>query len=342
MNLITGGSGFIGINIVRSLLEKGKRVRILDIAPPGVDIVKDKIEYLSVDIRNRQKVIEACQGIENIYHTVSLVPISKAGKKFWDVNVEGTRNILEGALKYGIKKIIHMSSSAVYDINQKNPLTEESPIKPLGIYGHSKYAAEKVCYEYRKKGLDITIVRPRTVLGPERLGIFGILYDWIKRGKNIYIIGGGENKIQFIHVKELADACILMAEKTGSDVFNIGTDRFSTLKDDLKTLIDYARTESRIVCLNPKLAIGILRILDKLGLSPLADWHYLTYHKDFYFDITRAKKILNWQPHYSNKEMLIESYQWYLGHLKEAEAQIGTTHRKSVRQKLLRLLRRVS
>ncbi|MCK5305936.1 MAG: NAD-dependent epimerase/dehydratase family protein [Candidatus Omnitrophica bacterium] len=342
MNLITGGSGFIGINIARSLLEKGKRVKVLDIAPPGMDIVKNKIEHLNIDIRNRREVIEACQGAENIYHTVSLVPISKAGRKFWDVNVEGTRNILEGALKHGVKKIIHMSSSAVCDINQKNPLTEESQIKPLGAYGHSKYAAEKVCHEYRKKGLDITIVRPRTVLGPERLGIFGILYDWIKNGKSIYIIGDGSNKIQFMHIKELAEACILMTQKVSNEVFNIGTDRFSALKDDLGALIDYAGTKSRIVCLNPTLAIGTLRILDKLGLSPLADWHYLSYHKDFYFDITKVKRMLNWQPSYSNKEMLIESYQWYLEHFKEVKIQIGTTHRKSVKQRLLKLLRGVS
>ena len=189
MNLITGGSGFIGINIARKLIGKGERVRVLDITAPDLNTDSDKVEYLNSDIRDRRKVMQACEGVENIYHIVSLVPISKAGARFWDVNVGGTRNVLEGALKYGAKKIVHMSSSAVYDLNQKNPLTEESMIKPLVTYGRSKYDGEKVCNEYRQRGLDITIVRPRTVVGAERLGIFGILYDWIRRGKNIYIIG---------------------------------------------------------------------------------------------------------------------------------------------------------
>jgi len=342
MNLVTGGSGFIGINIVRRLLEGGGSVRVLDIVPPEVDTAADRVEYRDVDIRDRDKVIKACEGVENIYHIVSLVPISKAGRVFWDVNVGGTRNVLEGALKFGAKKIIHMSSSAVYDLNQKNPLDESSPIKPMVVYGQSKYDGEKVCLEYRKKGLDITIVRPRTVVGPERLGIYQILFDWIRRGKRIYIIGSGENKIQFVHVKDLVDAMILMAQKTSNDVFNIGTDVFGTLREDLRVLIDYAGTSSRVVGINPTLAVGTLRVLDKLGLSPLADWHYLTYHKDFYFDVSKAKQVLGWKANYSNTQMLIEAYQWYIDNLEKAQRQVGTTHRRSVRQRLLRLLRDIS
>ena len=341
MNLVTGGSGFIGISLVKELLKLGQRVRVIDIAPPDPDIAKE-IHYLNLDIRDRTAVIQACKDIDCIYHIISLVPISKAGRGFWDVNVEGTRNILAGALEQGVKKIVHMSSSAVYDIDQKHPLTEESPIKPLGVYARSKYDAELVCYEYRKKGLNINIVRPRTVVGAGRLGVYQILFDWLRRGKRIYLIGAGNNKIQFIHVKDLVGAMISMAKKTDNEIFNLGTDRFGSLRQDLEGLISYAKTGSKIVGLPAGITIGLLKMLDKINLSPLADWHYLSYSKDFYFDISKAKKMLDWQPRYTNIEMLIESYQWYIQHLREAESNVGTTHRKSVKQRLLKFLRDLS
>lgn len=341
MNLVTGGSGFIGINLVGELLKRGERVRVIDVAPLDQDIAR-RVEYLKLDIRDRQAVIQACQGIDCIYHIISLVPISKAGRVFWDVNVGGTRNILQGALEYGVKKVVHMSSSSVYDINQKHPLTEESPIKPLGVYARSKYDGELVCYEYQKKGLNINIVRPRTVVGAGRLGVYQILFDWLRRGKKIYLIGPGHNKIQFIHIKDLVDAMISMAKKTDNQIFNIGTEGFGTLRQDLEALIDYAKTGAKIVGLPAGITIGFLKFLDLFNLSPLADWHYLSYSRDFYFDISKAKKMLDWQPRYTNIEMLIESYQWYIDHLQEAQSAIGTTHRKSVKQRLLRFLRDLS
>jgi nucleoside-diphosphate-sugar epimerase len=300
------------------------------------------VDYLPIDIRNRQAVIEACRGASRIFHILSLVPISKAGNVFWDVNVEGTRNILEGALKHGVQKILHMSSSAVYGISQPSPLSEESKLNPLGVYGRSNYDGESVCRGYRKSGLDISIVRPRTVIGPERLGIFSILFDWIGSGKNIYIIGSGANRIQFVEVSELAEACIRITEKAVNDEFNLGTDRFETLRDDLGGLIRHAGSRSRIVGLNPFLAISSLRLLDTLGLSPLADWHYLTYHKDFYFNVTKAKTVLDWQPKFSNLEMLTESYDWYVKNHESIQRETGTTHRKNLRQGILKLLKNLS
>jgi nucleoside-diphosphate-sugar epimerase len=341
MNLVTGGAGFIGINLVKELLSRGEGVRVLDIAALDQDIAK-QVQFLKLDIRDKQGVIQACKDIDCVYHIISLVPISKAGKGFWDVNVEGTRNILQGALECGVKKIIHMSSSSVYDINQQHPLTEETPIKPLGVYAHSKYDAELVCCEYRKIGLNVNIVRPRTVVGAGRLGVYQILFDWLRRGKRIYLIGPGNNKIQFIHVKDLAEAMISMAKKADNETFNIGTEGFGTLRQDLEALIDYAKTGSKVVGLPAGITIGFLRMLDWFNLSPLADWHYLSYSKDFYFDISKAKKMLDWQPRYTNIEMLIEAYQWYIEHLREAEVNVGTTHRKSVKQRLLKFLRDLS
>ncbi|NPV05577.1 MAG: NAD-dependent epimerase/dehydratase family protein [Syntrophaceae bacterium] len=342
MNLITGGSGFIGINIARQLLSRGEGVRILDLAAPEGDLPRGRWEFVRADVRDRERVIEACRGVRRVFHIAALVPISKAGRAFWDVNVGGTKNVLDGALRHGVSKVLHMSSSAVLGVRRPSPLDETAALDPIGVYARSKADGEALCLDYRTKGLDISIVRPRTVIGPGRLGIFSILFDWVRAGKTIYLIGPGTNRIQFVEVSELADACIRIAERASNDLFHIGTDRFGTLRDDLGALTAHAGSRSRIRSIPAALAIPLLRALDAMRLSPLADWHYYTYHKDFFFDVAKARTQLGWQPRLSNAEALAASYDWYAAHLDAAHRKTGTTHRAWLRQGILRLLRGVS
>ncbi len=342
MNLITGGSGFIGIHIARQLLARGEAVRIVDLAAPTGDLPQGQWEFVRADVRDRARVIEACRGVQRVFHIAALVPISKAGRAFWDVNVGGTRNVLDGAMRHGVRKVLHMSSSAVLGVRRPSPLDETAPLDPIGLYARSKADGEALCLDYRQRGLDISIVRPRTVVGPGRLGIFSILFDWIRAGKTLYIIGPGTNRIQFVEVSELADACIRMTERTSNEIFHIGTDRFGTLRDDLEALIARAQSRSKIRSLPASLAIPALRGLDALRLSPLADWHYYTYHKDFFFDVDKARALLDWHPRLSNAEALGASYDWYLSNLGSVHRQTGTTHRTWLRQGILRLLRGVS
>jgi nucleoside-diphosphate-sugar epimerase len=342
MNLITGGSGFIGSHIARYLSSAGEAVRILDVRRPDQAHLNHDIHFVPADLRDAKAVKDACKGVKRIFHIAALVPISKAGKKFWDVNVQGTWNVLEGAVAHRVPKILHMSSSAIYDIDQPHPLTEQSPLKPLGVYAASKLDAEQVCLDYRAKGLDISLVRPRTVIGPERLGIFSILFDWIQSGKNIYIIGNGQNKIQFVHVADLAEACVKISEQTSNEAFNVGTDRFNSLREDLGQLIAHASTRSKIAPIHPALAMGTLRVLDTLRLSPLADWHYYSYHKDFYFDLAHIRSKIDWAPKFSNIEMLIEAFDWYRQFANHRQKRFGVTHNFALKQAFLRLLKFVS
>lgn len=338
MYLVTGGSGFCGVEIVKFLLKKGEKIRVLDIEPLPDELKNSKIEFILADIRNKDKVNEACKGITKIIHTVAKVPISKAGKDFWNVNVEGTKNILEAALKNNIKKIVHISTSAI-QFSNKNPVDENDAYHPIGEYAKSKLDGELVCKDYIKKGLDIDIIRPRTVLGDGRLGIFDIFFEWISEGKNIYLIGKGNNKIQFLHSEDLAKCCYLSSLKKGPNIFNIGSKEFSSLKEDLGYLLENAKTETRIVSLPIFPTIITLKILDILKLSPLASWHYLTFHKDFYFTNNHAKEILNWEPKYGNKEIFLISYKNYLENKKNKTYNYGTSHRKPLKKGILKLLK---
>ena len=186
-------------------------------------------------------------------------------------------------------------------------------------------------------------MRPRTIIGTERLVIFEILFEWIKEGRAIYIIGDGSKLFQFVHIDDLIEVSIRSALMRKKGFFNAGTDRYGTLREDLGYLCDRAGTGSRIRGLPVTLTIGTLLVLDKLRLSPLGPWHYLTYHKPFYFDLRRCMTELDWKPKYSNREMLWNSYQWYLenqGRLKD----FGETsaHRGRLRQGILGLLKRLS
>ena len=339
--LLTGGSGFFGINLAKKLIEKGQIVKIYDTNPPKG--IQDKVEYIEGDIREQDRVEKALKNIDIVYHTVALVPISNAGKAFWEINVSGAEIAGRAALKQGVKRFVHISSSSIYDLTGNMPLTENNPVKEDGgEYERTKYHAELKIQELIEEGLPAVIIRPRTIIGLGRGGIFQILYDWIMRGKRIYIIGKGDNIFQMVSASDLCDACVLAAEsdKSVGQVFNVGTDRYGTLKEDLVKLVQHAGTGSKIIPLPVKLAKITLSILFRLRLSPLVPWHYNSMYKTFYLDITKAKQLLRWKPMYSNQEMLIESYDWYIEHYKEFE--IGTSHTQAPDQRILKWLRKIS
>jgi len=259
------------------------------------------------------------------------------------VNVQGTRNALKASLDQGISRFIYISTSAVYDLN-KMPITEKSPIKPLGSYGKAKYKAELAVNEWAKKGLHCVIIRPRTIVDEHRAGIFQILYDWVHDGRTIYIVGDGSNLFQLISAADLCEACCAAAksEKTSGEIINIGNERFGTYRELIADLIDHAGSGSKIKHINPTFAKLGLRLLDTLRLSPLAEWHYQTIDKPFYFDIRKAKGLLHWAPKDSNRDIITRSYNWYIANRRIIDQKSGTTHRTSPKQKLLSLLKKIS
>ena len=308
----------MGSNIVRLLRARGEAVRVLDIWRD--DRHPRDIEFIHADINDRKAVQRAMRGVDYVHHNVALVPLAKAGKRFWTVNVEGTRTALEAARAAGVKMFCHMSSSAVFGSPDRMPITNETPLQPIEIYGRAKLAAENLVKQAGREGMLVSVIRPRCIVGAGRLGIFDILFDWIRDGANIYIIGPGTHLYQFVHVDDLANVSIMSALQETPGIFNVGTDRFGTLRDDLGSLIKHAGSNSRIKSLPVPLAIGTLTLLDKLRLSPLGPWHYLTYHKPFYFDINSTIKTLGWHPRYDNVSILTEAYNSFVDSKHEVDA----------------------
>jgi nucleoside-diphosphate-sugar epimerase len=296
---------------------------------------------VNCDIRDEAGVARAMEGIDVVHHNVALVPLTKSGEKFWSVNVDGSRIAAQCAVQAGVKSFIHMSSSAIFGL-PKCPASNDSPTRPVEIYGRGKLAGELAVKEICAAGnLPLIVIRPRTILGEGRLGIFQILFQWIEEGRRIYVIGDGNQRFQFVHAHDLMDAYMLAMDSGRPGSYNVGTPHFGTLREALEKLIQRAGSPSKVVGLPPWLAINALRMLDWLNLSPLAPWHYLTYHKDFYYDVTPLLEM-GWKPRYSNDEMFAESYDWFLTHRQEAAKSDGSAHRSIVKQKMLALLKKFS
>lgn len=338
--LITGGSGYFGSLLLRKLLDTGVTCRVFDLndaedRPPEVEFVRG-------DIRDAAAVAQACAGMDTVFHNVAQVPLAKQRALFQSVNITGTENMLKASREAGVRKVVYTSSSAVFGVPHQNPVTETTVPTPGEAYGRAKYEGELLCQRHAEKGLDVSIVRPRTILGHGRLGIFQILFEWIREGANIPVLGRGDNLYQFVHADDLAEACRLAAQRPGSAVYNCGTDRFGTMRESLESLCAHAGTGSRVKSVPMTPAVWAMQLTSALGLSPLGAYHSLMYGRSMYFDITKARTELGWRPRYSNVEMLNESYDWYLRHRDVILHATGASHHRSaVKQGVLRILKTI-
>lgn len=338
--LVTGGLGFFGSSLVQKLKSESTDCRIFDISENQEDL--ESVECIQGDICDFQAVKKACLDIDIIYHNVAQVPLAKDISKFNRVNIDGTRNILQAALDCNVKKFVYTSSSAIFGVPKKNPVDESVSPQPGEAYGLAKYEGELICKEFQEKGLDVSIIRPRTIIGHGRLGIFQVLFEWISEGSNVPVLGDGSNIYQFVHSDDMADACIAAGNKSGSATFNCGAEEYGSMREVLEELCEYAKTGSKVVSVPMGLAIFGMNITSRLGLSPLGPYHSLMYGKSMYFDISKAKSELDWNPKYSNSQMFIEAYDWYIEnreYLEKNNDDNRSPHRSSVKQGVLKILK---
>tara|TARA_B100000787_G_scaffold163132_1_gene144492 strand:+ start:8405 stop:9427 length:1023 start_codon:yes stop_codon:yes gene_type:complete len=306
--LVTGGSGYLGSALIKHLLSKSLNIKNFDI----VNNENINVQFEKGDITNLERLLQITKNIDIVYHCVAKVPITKNKKDFKNVNLTGTENILKASLHNKVKKVVYISSSAVFGIPKKIPILEDDERKPIEAYGESKKDGENLCFEYMKKGLDITVIRPRTILGSDRLGIFSILFDWISEHKNVPVVNNGQNLYQFIDIRDLNEAIYKSSLLEGSNVFNIGAEKFSTIFNIINSCIIYSNSKSTIKNIDNNFLFKMANIISKTSLIPLQDYHFKVYGETVFFDITKSKKILNWSPKFSNTESIIDSYQNFI------------------------------
>lgn len=342
--LITGGAGFLGLHLTRYYKKQGHQLTLVDIAPYFAHEYQGMGKLLKIDARDRAGLDRAIKGQDIVIHAAAALPLWKKADIF-STNVQGTENVLRSSLKHQVKRVVYISSTAVYGVPKKHPIEETDPMVGVGSYGQSKIEGEAFCRQYIDQGLPVTIIRPKTFIGTHRLGVFEILFDWIHDGKKIPMIGNGQNHYQLLDVDDLVEAIYLCSQSSDAqlnDAFNIAAEKFGTVDSDLGALFAHAESGSRLLPFPAKPIKLALRFFELIGVSPLYQWVYDTADKDSFASISKLKKALNWHPKYSNSQALIKSYDWYQKNYQEIKSRgSGVSHTVGWKQGVLGIVKKI-
>jgi len=275
--LVTGGTGFIGTELVEQLHVRGYEVTILDRKDKPIGL--DHVKYIQGELSNPARCVMACGNQDYVIHLAAKARIPESfinPDEYFDSNVTGTRNILTAASAVGVRKFIYAGSSSVYGNNTPPNKPNHKP-DPLNYYAMSKLFGEHLCKQYKIMfNLNYNILRFFTVYSenqPTSL-LFGKFAQMVKEGKPVTIHGDGEFKRDFIHVSDVASACIAsMESKVKNDTFNVGTGTSISVNDVVDILKKYAPDLEAINVDKPR------------GYAP-----------ETLADISKTKNLLNWSP----------------------------------------------
>lgn len=349
--LITGGAGFLGTHLIKYLLDKDDyKIVVFDkLEHHKPANYGNNVVYFKGDITSKSdvsKVFKMHGPFVTVYHLASAMPNKAVPDKIlWKTNISGTINIVSEAVKNKTKSFMFTSSNVAYGAPSPKilPVTEETPLVPLEIYGRSKAQAEKELTRF-KEDIDIAIFRCPVIAGVGRLGLQAILFEFISENKNVYVLGDGSNKYQFVDVGDVVIALERGSNIAGFEIYNLGADQVLTLRELYKKVIDFAGSTSKIVSLPKAPALILLSILDKLNISPLGVYQYTMIGRSLYMDTSKVKERLGWKPKLTNLDTFMQNYQWYKKNKKEFVG-IGKTNLSANRSlpklgvfKLLKLL----
>jgi nucleoside-diphosphate-sugar epimerase len=335
-SLVTGSSGLLGKCLIERLSTRGDELRLLDLVPPPSD---GPHPFYAADASDAEQLARAARGCEVIYHLAAAQRMKPqfsgwTEAEIFERNLDAVRQVLDVGVREGVRKIVFVSSSGVYGKPVQERCREDHATKPLGEYGRSKLRAEAMCLEaIARHGLDVTILRPMSLFGPGMTGIFVMLFEWVRTGAPVFVLGNGRNRVQAVSAWDVADACVLAADaaRLARPILNLGADPDTTpsVEATVRALIRHAGTRSPVVKIPAPLLRSAARALHAVGLSPIVPEHYILADTNFILDISAAREQLGWQPRYDNVQMMCDAYD---SHLAAGAAARPTPH------PLLRLL----
>lgn len=319
--LITGGAGFLGTYLVRYLQKiTPHRIVVFDALAPSFPsglaptAKSGRVIWFKGDISSKKDVKQVFSQygpFESVYHLASAMPNKfHSDETMWNINVKGAANLIAQAVAHGTKSFLFTSSNVTYGIPASLPISEKVPLRPLEAYGRSKAAAERELGKFKGK-INVQMFRCPVITGEGRLGLQSILYEFISEGKNVYLLGNGENTYQFVDAMDVCVALEKASHVKGFDAYVIGGDGVMTLRQLYEHVIRYAKSRSKIVPLPKAPALAVLWLLDKLNISPLGPYQYTMISRSLYADTAKIKRKLGWQPQKTNLDSFIENYAWY-------------------------------
>ncbi|MCW5695713.1 MAG: NAD(P)-dependent oxidoreductase [Bauldia sp.] len=316
-HVIIGGDGFVGRHLARQLVDLGETVVIADIARSPWPVY-EHVTYLPVDVTDAAAVatlpIEPGDAVYNLSAKM-LSPIQTRAKRhdfFWPVNYRGAENVMKAMAARGVTTLVHFTTDMVYGHTFSWPQDETHATAPLGEYGESKLATERLAETYREQGLSISIFRPRLIIGPGRLGILSKLFKLIDRHLPVPMIGSGRNPYQFISVHDCASACVA-AWRAGfpNEAYNLGSDDPPSVRELLGGLIEEAKSRSFLLPTPAWAVKATLNLLDRLNMPIMDPEQYMIADEYCLLDTTKAKTQLGWRPLYDDTAMLRAAYREY-------------------------------
>jgi UDP-glucose 4-epimerase len=343
--LITGATGFFGTILKQHLKQAGHQYINLD----RINDADDENAQLmaTADLRDKNAIEQVFQQhgpFDAICHLAAeLAHEARNPQALWQSNVDGTQNLAETAKKHGIKKLIFTSTNCLWGKPLNRPVKEDDTPCPVEIYGRSKIAAEEILQKYTIN-FPIIIFRSPTIIAPGRIGLLGMLFDFIQENRKLPVVGKGKKPYQFIYAEDYARAIEEALTYPTSDIFNIGSDHPTSLEDSYKYVIEHAKSQSKIYHLPKFPTLELMKLAHHLHISPLGPYHYGMIAEEFVFNTTHIKEKLNWRPTKTNGEILYTAYQYYIDNKKYIEEHADTlpAHRKASRLGIIRLLKWIS
>jgi 2-alkyl-3-oxoalkanoate reductase len=309
--VVTGAAGMLGGALARRLAAAGCPVGAVDVsrwpdAPASV-------EHAVADIRDTAALARVMAGADAIVHCAGALP-SYPAEQIRSVIVDGTRSVLEAAYRAEVPRVVYISSTAVYGLPDVVPTPESYGPRPIDAYGTAKAAAEDVCLRYRDAGLCVPILRPKTFLGPGRMGLFAMLFEWAQEGRNFPVLGRGDARIQMFAVDDLVDVVqtVLAAPAAvADDTFNVAAAEFGTLREEFQAVLDAAGHGGRVVSVPARPALAVLGLLGRARLSPVYGRLQRKLLADSYVSIDHARDRLGFAPRYSTRDAVLSTFEWW-------------------------------
>ena len=312
---VTGASGVLGGALAGSLTAQGFSVVGLDRRAAREPV--PGVRYELGDVRDPAFVRRAVAGSDTVadavVHCAAALP-SYPTDLIRSVIVDGTRTVLGAAYDHGVPRVVYVSSTSVYGLPDLVPTPEDHPLVPVDPYGAAKCAAERICAEFRAGGMCVPVLRPKTFLGPGRMGLFSMLFEWAEEGRSFPVLGRGDVRIQMLALDDLVDgvvAALHAPRDTANDTYNLAAADFGTLREDFQAVLDAAGHGKRVVPLPVGPAVALLRGLQRARLSPVYGRLVSKLRADSYVAIDKARDRLGFAPRYSNRDAILRTFEWW-------------------------------